>query len=219
MPECAGNAAGEVDKLNAAFAYGSAAATDRKSASTVGMSCAADAITNASGVELNDTLAVTMQGIRDIIDSRGGIELPIDAQGKIATKESEKVSSQTFSGYEVTELLRERKQIDDGSDLSRIARQQKVMTAMLQALRSSGELSLSNLADGSLLTMVNVAARETDSFLSLDEIKDLVDRLASTPVNTVSLPTVLAEDGINVDWNDSTDAFFAAYKSGEDLPE
>lgn len=174
------------------------------------MSCAADAISIASGVKVNDTLAVTMQGIRDIIDTRGGIELPIDAQGKIATKESEKVSSQTFSGYEVTELLRERKQIDDSSDLSRIARQQKVMTAMLQALRSSGELSLSNLADGSLLTMVNVAARETDSSLSLDEIKDLVDRLASTPLNTVSLPTVLAEDGINVDWNDSTDAFFAA---------
>ena len=210
MPGCAGNAAGEVDKLNAAFAYGSAAATDRKSASDAGMSCAADAISNASGVKVNDTLAVTIQGIRDIIDTRGGIELPIDAQGKIATKESEKVSSQTFSGYEVTELLRERKQIDDGSDLSRIARQQKVMTAMLQALRSSGELSLSNLADGSLLTMVNVAARETDSSLSLDEIKDLVDRLASTPVNTVSLPTVLAEDGINVDWNDITDAFFAA---------
>lgn len=223
MPACTGSHKGEVTKLNAAFAYGSVAskpgATSASSSSdspgVKGMNCTADALREAAGIEIHDSVAITMNGVKSIVDSLGGVKMPLDKDGNIAQLPQDKVTTKHYTGAEIVKLLRARKGTGDGSDLSRISRQQDVMRGLLTALRGK------NLRDQafSLPKLIAVASNETVHTMSISELRSVTGTVINSPMGSTTLPTVPSADGNNVEWNGATQAFWQAYKNGEDLPK
>ena len=222
MPACTGSHKGEVTKLNAAFAYGSVVTSSGTSSTgsnsedpgVKGMNCAADTLRESAGIEIHDSVVITMKGVETIVDSLGGVELPLDKDGGIATLPQDKVSTQHYSGTEIVELLQVRKGAGDGSDLSRITRQQNIMRGLLNALRGK------NLPDRAFLLpkLASVAADETVNTLSASEMRSVAGIVLNSPVGSTTLPTVPSADGANVEWEDTTVNFWNAYKTGADLP-
>lgn len=213
MPKCAGDHAGEVTKLNAAFAYGSVS-SGSDSPGVKGMNCAADALRESAGIEIHDSAAITMNGVATIVDSLGGVDLPLDKDGQIAQLPQDQVTTKHYNGQDIVKLLRARKNTGDGSDLSRISRQQDVMHGLLTALRGK------NLRDQafSLPKLISVASNETVHTMSISELRSIAGTVMKSPVGSTTLPTVPSADGNNVDWDATTQAFWEAYKNGEDLP-
>lgn len=84
LPPCTGDHAtdktGEKDKLNSAFSYASVTDEKGEGAAQAGMSCAAQAITDASGIPIDGTIATTFDGAAAIIDSLDGADLPVGAR-------------------------------------------------------------------------------------------------------------------------------------------
>lgn len=226
LPPCTGDHAtdktGEKDKLNSAFSY--ASVTDKKGvgAAQAGMSCAAQAITAASGVPIDGTIATTFDGAAAIIDSLDGADLPVDDRGRIVrnpNNENPNLTTQHFTGDEVVRQVRTRKTEAGGSDLARIYHQQEIMGALLDYYRDEGLIDSS----GSVSSMKEFKAffsaltNGTATTLGINEVRDLLQRAASTPVTTAKLPTRAANDGVNVVWNEQTKQFWQTYKNGEDL--
>lgn len=221
LPDCAGSHAtensGKKDKLNSAFAYGSAADVDDRGLVQAGMDCAAMAITEEAGIPIDDTIATSFNGLADIIDSLDGADLPVDESGRIVREGD---SNQHFSGQGVVTQLRARKTEAGGSDLSRINHQQEILGTLLDYYRSEGIIDSS----GSVSSMKEFKAlftaltNGTATTLGLNDVRNLMQRTASTPVSTATLPTGPADDGINAVWTEQTTQFWQAYKNGEDLP-
>lgn len=226
LPECAGSHAtektGEEDKLNSAFAYASAADEKGEGAARAGMNCAAQTITKASGIPIDGTIATTFDGAAEIIDSLDGADLPIDDNGRIVrnpNNENPNLDTKHFTGADVVRQVRTRKTEAGGSDLARIYHQQEIMGALLDYYRGEGIIDSS----GSVSSMKEFKAffsaltNGTATTLGLNEVRDLLQRAASTPVTTAKLPTRAANDGVNVVWNEQTKQFWQTYKDGEDL--
>lgn len=222
LPECAGSNAtkntGEQDKLNSAFSYGTVADANNRGAVQAGMDCAAKTISAASGIPIDGTIATTFQGAADIIDSLEGADLPVDKNGRIVR---DGASTQHFSGRDVVTQIRTRKSEAGGSDLSRINHQQEILGALLDFYRDEGIID-SNGAVNSVKefkALLTAVTNGTATTLGFNEVRSLVQRAASTPVSTATLPTRAADDGINVAWTARTMQFWEAYASGVDLPK
>lgn len=222
LPECAGSNAtkntGEQDKLNSAFSYGTVADANNLGAVQAGMDCAATTLSAASGIPIDGTIATTFKGAADIIDSLEGADLPVDSEGRIVR---DSANTQHFNGQGVVTQIRTRKTEAGGSDLSRINHQQEILGALLDYYRNEGIIDSSGTVNSvrefkALLTSVTNGTATT---LSFNEVRSLVQRAASTPVSTATLPTRAASDGINVAWTAQTAQFWEAYANGTDLPK
>lgn len=225
MPDCTGKHAGETDKLNAAYAYGSVADTDPDLDSgdpaAAGMACAAKTISDAAGITVNDTVAVTFSGLTDTIDALGGVDVPVSSDGLIIRDaEAEGAQIKHFSGAEILQQLRARKGVADGSDLSRISRQQEVLGAVLDYYRQSGVVDNRGIIQTAhdFATLNNMILKETKHTLGLGDLQELLKSVVSTPVNFTTLPTSAADDGVNVVWGSQAEQFWQSYRDGTDLP-
>ena len=222
MPKCAGSHAtkitGAKDKLNSAFAYGAITDTDDLGSVEAGMDCAAKAITAESGIPLDDTIATTFNGSANIIDSLGGANLPVDDNGRIVRESDTK---QHFSGQGVLTQFRARKTEAGGSDISRINHQQEILGALLDYYRSEGIIDSTGAVNSmkEFKVLITALTNGTSTTLGLNDVRKLVQRAASTPVSTATIPTGPADDGVNVVWTDQTTQFWQAYKNGEELPK
>lgn len=222
LPDCAGSHAtehsGKKDKLNSAFAYGSVADVDDRGSAQAGMDCAAMAITEEAGIPIDDTIATTFNGVTGIIDSLGGADLPVDEHGRIVR---EGKGEQHFSGQGVVTQLRARKTETGGSDLSRINHQQEILGALLDYYRSEGIIDSSGSVNSmkEFTALLTALTNGTATTVSLNDVRSLMQRAASTPVSTATLPTGPADDGVNAVWTQQTTQFWQAYKDGEDLPK
>ncbi|WP_156324720.1 LCP family protein [Corynebacterium lactis] len=236
MPKCTGSHAGEMDKLNAAFAYGSITGDDTNSGTVpdspaaAGMSCAATALSEASGISIHDSVAITFSGATDTIDALGGVDLPTDKNGLIVrnSKRPESAASEPsatpmvrhFTGAEVLKQLRARKTVADGSDLARINRQQEILGAILDYFRQreivDNRGTIQSISDFTIL--LNTLAGETKHTLGIGEMQQLLRAVVSTPVSSATLPTRMAPDGVNVAWGSQAEEFWKLYREGIDLP-
>ena len=176
------------------------------------------AITEEAGIPIDDTIATTFNGVTGIIDSLGGADLPVDDGGRIVR---EGKGEQHFSGQGVVTQLRARKTETGGSDLSRINHQQEILGALLDYYRSEGIIDSSGSVNSmkEFTALLTALTNGTATTVSLNDVRSLMQRAASTPVSTATLPTGPADDGVNAVWTQQTTQFWQAYKNGEDLPK
>jgi LCP family protein required for cell wall assembly len=173
-------APGQVEQLNATFAYG-------------GPGCLWKTIEQVTGIRLDNFIEVTFTGFEHVIDDLGGVNICLPTA--ISDPRSQLVLSagrHHVYGREALAFWRAR-YIGEGSDLQRIERDQYLMAAVLQGIAYDGLLRdpfrLLRVIDD--LTGGHYVA--TDTGLTIGRLFSLAETMRSLParrVRFIEAPTV-----------------------------
>lgn len=124
-------------RFNSAFAIGSGGADARH-----GAACAILTIEHMTDIYIDDWAVIDMNGFRTMVDAIGGVEMCIDDDiDDWRADLNLEAGCQTLDGAQALGFARVRKGIGDGSDISRIGRQQELMGAMADQTLSAGVLA------------------------------------------------------------------------------
>jgi len=185
-------------QFNAAFSIGGAACTIRT-------------VEQTTGVLIDHYVVVDFSGFRSMIDALGGVTIctPEEIDDTKANLHLP-AGTQDVDGETALAYARVR-YIGDGSDLSRINRQQALMSSIVQKVTSSQML----LRPDQLYAFLNAATQSvtTDTGLaSLTEIASLAQSLQKMPSDGVQFITVPTEeypaDKNRVQWTDAADTLW-----------
>jgi LCP family protein required for cell wall assembly len=186
-PACKGGGTTE-GKFNEAFSLG-------------GPACTIKAVESLTDVRIDHFVVVDFKGFIGVVDALDGI--PICLKEAVNDKDSKlKLSkgNHVLDGEQALAFARTRKTLGDGSDISRINRQQVFLSAVVRKATEKNVLT-------DLPTLYNVLDATTKSLTtdpdlgSVDKLKDLalsMQGLSPAKVQFVTVPWVSRGDGENV---------------------
>ena len=159
IPECKSldgetTGAEEDGQFNSAFANGAGTGNDKKAVAS-GATCTLKTVEKMTGIRIDDFVVVDFNGLSKVVDSLGGVNVHVDEAiddsdytGLTLDEGCQKLDGQTALQY-----ARVRHGVGDGSDISRISRQQKLMNAMASKALSSNVLTKSGFLTSTLETL------------------------------------------------------------------
>ncbi|MFE9246535.1 LCP family protein [Nocardiopsis sp. NPDC006938] len=154
-----------------------------------GVGCQWKAVEQVTGVHLDHFLMMDFVGFKDMVDAIGGVEMcipePVDDPKAHLVLEA---GLQTLDGEDSLGFVRSRYSQGDGSDLSRIDRQQEFMGAMLREVLSSDVMT-------SPVTITRFLGAVTDSIttdeeLTVDTMADIAISMREVDLDRVQFVTV-----------------------------
>ncbi|MDA8369720.1 MAG: LCP family protein [Nocardiopsaceae bacterium] len=154
-----------------------------------GVECQWKAVEQTTNIHIDHFVSVDFGGFKNIVDSIGGVRMcipePIDDPKAHLTLDA---GEQTLNGEQSLGYMRSRYGQGDGSDTSRIGRQQEFLGAMLKEVMN-GEIlkSPSNLYDflGSVADTIT-----TDDELTVDTMTDIAIAMREVDMANVNFVTV-----------------------------
>ncbi len=158
-----------------------------------GPKCLVDAVENLTQLPVDRYIQIDFSGFSSMVDALGGVT--VNACGPIVDETLQTIlpngGEQVINGAQALNLARARKVIGDtASDLSRIHRQQLILSAILREVKSAGTL----LDPGKLTAFVNAFTQNTSTgnvtFQSLMDLAESVGNLDPAKVNFYTIPTV-----------------------------
>jgi LCP family protein required for cell wall assembly len=191
LPKCKSNGktvGGYTGKFNAAF-------------DIAGPGCTIKAIEEMSGLSINNFMMVDFGGFKRIVDAVGGVEICLEADVN-DPKSGLKLTKGTHvvEGEEALAFVRARKTLGDGSDTSRIRRQQAFISSLTRKVLSSGTL----LNPATLISLLDAATASLTADPQLADITNLKELALSMKdlrpgdITFVTVPWKPAGDGANV---------------------
>jgi LCP family protein required for cell wall assembly len=191
LPKCKSNGktvGGYTGKFNAAF-------------DIAGPGCTIKAVEEMSGLNIDNFMMVDFGGFKRIVDAVGGVEICLEADvddpksGLKLTK-----GKHVVEGEEALAFVRARKTLGDGSDTSRIRRQQAFISSLTRKVLSSGTL----LNPATLISLLDAATASLTADPQLADINNLKELALSMKdlrpgdITFVTVPWKPAGDGANV---------------------
>ncbi|WP_432510177.1 LCP family protein [Kineococcus sp. SYSU DK001] len=187
-------------QFNAAFSEGGAACTIRT-------------VQSLTKVPIDHYVVVDFSGFRSMVDALGGVTIctPEDIDSEKANLHLAAGTHEDVDGETALAYARVRYGLGDGSDLSRIDRQQALMSSMVQKVTSSAILTRPDR----LYSFLDAATKSvtTDTELaSLSQIASLAQSLQKMPADGVQFVTVPTEpypaNEARVQWTAAADALW-----------
>ena len=173
-PECTledGSVASETTKtqINAVF-------------QRAGMSCVAKTVTELTGVEIPFAAKIDFDGVMEVTDAIGGVEVCIGGNGirDEHTSIDWAPGPRTVSGYEALQFIRTRHGVGDGSDMARVSNQQQYMSRLVKKIMSDEVLS----DPGKVLALADTVVENIDPS---DELGNPI-RLAQLALSIKDVP-------------------------------
>jgi LCP family protein required for cell wall assembly len=183
IPQCQGRngavLAGGVRQINSAFNDG-------------GINCTIKTLESLTNIKINHFVKVDFTGFKGIVDALEGIEIclpkPVnDPQAKLVLGAGKHV----VNGEQALGYVRTRKVLGDGSDLSRIQRQQVFLTQVMKKVTDGGLLTDPVKLDGFLRSAT--AAVTVDSGLSFERMLEIANSLRGLTAKELKGITVPVE--------------------------
>ena len=146
IPSCTSSDGSTVEEsegqFNTAFANGAGTGSDKK-AVTAGVACTIKTVEALTDVYIDESIVVDFSGLSTMVDALGGVTLYVDEDiddseytGLVLERGCHHLDGATALQY-----ARVRHGVGDGSDISRISRQQNLMSAMLRTAQSKNLLT------------------------------------------------------------------------------
>ena len=169
-----------------------------------GPGCTIKAINQMSGLDIENFMLVDFGGFKRIVDAVGGVEICLteDVNDPLSGLNLSK-GRHTVEGEEALAFVRARYTLGDGSDTSRIRRQQAFLSSLTRKVLSSGTL----LNPAALLGVLDAATKSLTADPQLADINNLKDLAVSLkdlkPANVTftTLPWTPNSDGATVSIN------------------
>ena len=154
-----------------------------------GIGCQWLAVEQVTGVHLDHFVMMDFAGFRDMVDAIGGVEMCIP-QPVDDPKAHLKLDAglQTLDGEESLGYVRSRYGQGDGSDLSRIDRQQEFMGAMLRQVLSSEVMTSPMTITGFLRAVTDSVT--TDEELTVETMTDIAISMREVDLGRIQFVTV-----------------------------
>ena len=205
--------------LNSTFAYGWQQGGDLASA----VSCELATVDAETGLDLQQYVVVDFAGMKDVIDSLGGVELCVPAAvDDPYTGLRLSPGLQKLDGVQATQYARVRHGIAgaDGGDIMRTARQQAVVKALVDeaagAARSANPVKLYQMA-ARLLDSVKMSP-DLASPSTLVGLAWSLRNVSFDKIESMTVPTVpWSQDANRVTWGDGAGGLWAKLAADEPL--
>ncbi len=187
-----------------------------------GPGCTVKAVQEMSGLDVSNFMMVDFRGFKRIVDAVGGVEICLtkavdDPQSGLKLPKGKHI----VEGEEALAFVRARKSLGDGSDTSRIRRQQAFLSSLMRTVLSSGTL----LNPGALLGVLDAATESLTADPQMADINNLKDLALSlkdlkpSNVTFTTLPWTPNGDGATVSVNTKKAApIWAAMKNDTAWP-
>ncbi len=154
-----------------------------------GIGCQWLAVEQVTGVHLDHFVMMDFAGFRDMVDAIGGVEMcipePVDDPKAHLKLDA---GLQTLDGEESLGYVRSRYGQGDGSDLSRIDRQQEFMGAMLRQVLSSEVMTSPMTITGFLRAVTDSVT--TDEELTVETMTDIAISMREVDLGRIQFVTV-----------------------------
>ncbi|CAB4932016.1 unannotated protein [freshwater metagenome] len=166
-----------------------------------GPGCTIKAVEEMSGLNIDNFMMVDFGGFKRIVDAIGGVEICLKEDVN-DEKSGLKLSKgkHTVEGEEALAFVRARKTLGDGSDTSRIRRQQAFISSLTRKVLSSGTL----LNPATLVSLLDAATQSLTAdpqLANIDTLRELalsMKDLRPSDIAFVTAPWKPAGDGANV---------------------
>ncbi|MDA3021102.1 MAG: LCP family protein [Actinomycetota bacterium] len=166
-----------------------------------GPGCTIKAIEELTGLELSNFMLVDFGGFKRIVDAVGGVEICVseavnDPLSKLVLEKGKHI----VQGEQALAFVRARKTLGDGSDTSRIRRQQAFLSSLVRSVLSSGTL----LNPATMLSILDAATQSLTADPQLADIQNLQDLALSMKdlkpnnITFVTMPWYPSGDGATV---------------------
>lgn len=183
--------------------------------------CVIKTFEGLTGIYIDHFVVIDFRGFQSMVDALGGVTVctpvPIDdKEAKLVLPAGKtKVNGKQALGY-----VRVRKTVGDGSDISRINRQQAFLSSVVQEATSSSLL----LRPDKLFRFLDAATHSmtTDSDFGIGNMRDVAQSVARIGMDQIRFVTVPIEaypaDKNRVQWAPAADALWEAIREDKPLP-
>jgi LCP family protein required for cell wall assembly len=210
-PQCGSGSAGRTitGKFNVAFAAG-------------GPGCTIKAVEALTNVRIDHFVVVDFNGFKAVVDSLGGVPICLTRPvNDIKSHFNMPAGTHILTGDQALEFARLRHNIGDGSDTSRIDRQQVFMSSVVRTALSAGVLS-DPLKLYDVLDSVTKSLTVDKQLGSVEALKTLalsMQGLSAKNIKFMTVPWVPRGDGENVVWENSrADKIWQAFRDDTPYP-
>jgi LCP family protein required for cell wall assembly len=190
--------------------------------SLAGPACTIKTVEKLTEIRIDHHVVIDFSGFKSMVDAVDGVEICLPQ--RVDDKKSKlhlDAGRQTVHGADALAYVRTRYTIGDGSDLSRIDRQQAFLSSMVKKVSSSGLL----LRPDRLFNFLDAATKSitTDPGLaSLNDLRKLAQSVKNLPTKDVAFATVPNQpnplDPNTVVWKSSADSLWSALRFDRPLP-
>jgi len=179
IPECTSLDGGKTDAsedapFNSAFANGAGSSSNDKKAVASGATCTLKTVEKLTHVRIDDFVVVDFSGLSKVVDSLGGVHVQVD----------EAIDDSEYTGFKLD--------VSDGSDLSRITRQQNLMRAMASKALSSSLLTQSGFLTSTLETLTT--SERIGQIGNLSGLAYSIQGVGIDKINFVTMPNQPADN-------------------------
>jgi LCP family protein required for cell wall assembly len=191
LPEC--NVDGETvgafeAKFNTAFEIG-------------GPGCTVKLVEQMTGLTIDNFAVIDFEGFKNVVNALGGVEVCLTEPASDPASDLElPAGTSVVSGEQALSFVRARKTLSDGSDLSRIKRQQAFLSSMIREASSTG-LLLNPVKLYSTLDAATSGLTTDPGLADIDVLRDMalsVRGMAPGDIAFLTMPWVERGDGENV---------------------
>lgn len=209
-------------QFNMAFANGAGASTDDE-AVAAGVACTIRTVEGMTDLFIDEWMVVDFSGLSTMVDSLGGVKVYVDEDiddpdytGLVLD-----AGCHHMDGTTALQYARVRHGVGDGSDLSRISRQQNLMSAMLRTAQSKNLLTsgddLYSFARSALSTLT--VSPGIGDLTVLAGLAQSLQAIGMDKVNFITMPHGVAPwDPNRVIPTEEADAVWAALREDEPVP-
>ena len=155
-----------------------------------GVECLWKTVEDLTDVHIEHFVSVDFTGFKEMVDALGGVTMcsPEPIQDKNAGHLDLQAGEQKLDGEEALGYVRSRKGQGDGSDLSRISRQQDFMGAMLKTVMSGDVLSSPATLNSFLGSVAD--SLTTDDGLTVSTMGDIAVAMREVDLDDIEFVTV-----------------------------
>jgi LCP family protein required for cell wall assembly len=197
------------EMFNAAFSEG-------------GPACTIRTVESLTDIRVDHHVVIDFRGFKDMVNALGGVEVcvPYDVYDPKSHLNLE-AGRQKVKGQQALAYVRTRTGLGDGSDLSRIDRQQAFLGSMISKVRSKGLLLRPDRLYNFLAAATQSITADPD-LGSLNALRKLAQDVRGLDTKDVTFVTVPNEpydlDPNRVQWKDSADALWRSLRFDQPLP-
>ena len=181
--------------FNSAFAKGAGDSNDKKAVAS-GATCTWKTVEDLMGdeVRIDDFVVVDFAGLSKVVDSLGGVHVQVDEAIDDTEYTGFKLDEgcQKLDGQNALQYARVRHGVSDGSDLSRITRQQNLMRAMASKALSSNLLTQSGFLTSTLETLTT--SEHIGQIGNLSGLAYSIQGVGIDKINFITMPNEPAAD-------------------------
>jgi LCP family protein required for cell wall assembly len=200
-------------KFNAAFGIG-------------GPICTIKTVEKLTNIRINNFVVVDFEAFKKVVDAIGGVEVCLTSPaydpvvpGRGGSGLNLPAGYSTITGEQALAFVRARESLGDGSDLSRISRQQKFVASMIKGMMNKGLLTNPAMIYR-VLDVVTSSITTNAEFGSIKVLQDFALSLGSlepSKINFVTTPYKMVGNG-NVGWTSEADDLWSALRMDQPWP-